>query len=173
MPAGRARIGLVLLAAALAAWLGVRAASAFDVGRHRAEAAALLRAPDRLTFDLPAFPAGKAEGISGRFQHRPDGWLSVVTLRGLPPVAGDDRYLVFMRNWGGWALAGAVRPDAHGDAQVRFAAEPRARTVYEVIVTRGVDDAANIPHGEPLLRWYDRARAPRRAGPFDFSNPLS
>jgi hypothetical protein len=173
VPAGRARIGLVLLAAALTAWLGVRAASAFDVGRHRAEAAALLRSPDRLSLDLPAFPAGKAAGIRGRFQHRPDGWLSVVTLRGLPPVRGDDRYLVFMRNWGGWALAGAVRPDARREAEVRFAAEPRARTVYEVIVTRGVDDAANIPHGEPLLRWYDRARAPRRAGPFDFSNPLS
>ena len=173
MPAGRARIGLVLLAAALTAWLGVRAAAAFDEGRHRAEASALLRAPDLRSFDLPPFPAGEAEGISGRFQHRPDGGVSVVTLQGLPPVAGDDHYLVFMRNWGGWALAGAVRPDAHGDAQVRFAAEPRARTVYEVIVTRGVDDAANIPHGEPLLRWYDRSRAPRRAGPFDFRNPLS
>ena len=173
MPARWARAGLVLLAVALAAWLGVRAVADFDVGRHRAEASALLRAPDLRSFDLPPFPAGKAEGISGRFQHRPDGWLSVVTLRGLPPVAGDDHYLVFMRNWGGWALAGAVRPDAHGDAQVRFAAEPRARTIYEVIVTRGVDDAANIPHGTPLLRWYDRSRAPRRAGPFDFNNPLS
>jgi hypothetical protein len=171
--ANRARAGLVLLAAALTVWLGVRAATAFDADHHRAEAGALLRAPDLVTFDLPAFPAGKAAGISGRFQHRPDGWLSVVTLRGLPPVAGDDRYLVFMRNWGGWALAGAVRPDARGEAEVRYAAEPRARTIYEVIVTRGVDDAANIPHGEPLLRWYDRTRAPRRAGPFDFDNPLS
>jgi hypothetical protein len=171
--ANRARTGLVLLAAALTVWLGVRAAAAFDVDRHRTEADALLRAPDLRAFDLPAFPAGKAAGISGRFQHRPDGWLSVVTLRGLPPVAGDDRYLVFMRNWGGWALAGAVRPDARGEAEVRYAAEPRARTIYEVIVTRGVDDAANIPHGVPLLRWYDRARAPRRAGPFDFDNPLS
>ena len=173
MPANRARIGLVLLAAALTVWLGVRAATALDVDRHRAEANAVLRAPDLRTFDLPAFPAGKAAGISGRFQHRPDGWLSVVTLRGVPPVGGDDRYLVFMRNWSGWALAGAVRPDGRGEAEVRYGAEPRARTIYEVIVTRGVDDAANIPHGEPLLRWYDRTRAPRRAGPFDFSNPLS
>ncbi len=173
MPARSARIGLVLLAVALTVWLGVRAVADFDVGRHRAEASALLRAPDLRVFDLPPFSAGKAEGISGRFQHRPDGWLSVVTLRGLPPAAGGDRYLVFMRNWGGWVLAGAVRPDARGEAQLRYAAEPRARTVYEVIVTRGADDAANIPHGEPLLRWYDRSRAPRRAGPFDFSNPLS
>jgi hypothetical protein len=173
VPARSARIGLALLAVALTVWLGVRAVADFDVGRHRAEASALLRSPDLRVFDLPPFSAGKAEGISGRFQHRPDGWLSVVTLRGLPPVAGGDRYLVFMRNWGGWVLAGAVRPDARGEAQLRYAAEPRARTVYEVIVTRGADDAANIPHGEPLLRWYDRSRAPRRAGPFDFSNPLS
>lgn len=173
MPANRARTGLALLAAALTAWLGVRAVGAFDVDRHRAEAAAMLRAPDLRAFDLPAFPAGKAAGISGRFQHRPDGWLSVVTLRGLPPVGGGDRYLVFMRNWTGWVLTGAVRPDARGEAEVRFAAEPRSRTVYEVVVTRGADNAANIPHGEPLLRWYERSRAPRKARPFDFSNPLS
>ena len=45
------------------------------------------------------------------------------------------------------------------------------RTVYEVIVTRGVDDAVNFPHGEPVLRWYDPARAPRDKHPFDFANP--
>lgn len=167
MPAGRARLALLVPLAVLTVWLGVRAVPAFDAGRHRAEAAAVLRAADLRTFELRPVTAG----VSGRFQHRQDGWLSVVSLRGLPPLGHDERYLVFLRNWGDWTLAGAARGDARGEAQVRFAAEPRPRTVYEVIVTRGVDDAVNFPHGEPVLRWYDPARAPRDKHPFDFANP--
>jgi hypothetical protein len=171
VPAGRARLGLLLLLAALAVWLGLRATRAFDADRHRAEAASLLHAPDLRSFDLPALPAGRAAGMRASFQHRQDGWLSVVRLRGLPPVGGDRRYLVFLRNYGDWTLAGVARPDARGDAEVRFGAEPRPRTVYEVIVTRDVDNAVNVPHGEPLFHWYDPARAPRDKRPFDFANP--
>jgi hypothetical protein len=171
VPAGRARLGLLLLVAALAVWLGLRAVAAFDTDRHRAAAASLQRAPDLRSVDLPPVSSGGAAGVSGRFAYRQDGWLSVVRLRGLPPVGGDERYLVFLRNWGDWTLAGAARPDARGDAEVRFAAEPRPRTVYEVIVTRDVDNAVNFPHGAPLLHWYDPSRAPRDKRPFDFSNP--
>jgi hypothetical protein len=171
VPAGRVRLGLLLLLAALAGWLGLRAVAAFDADRHRAEAASLLRASDLRSVDLPPVSAGGAAGASGRFQYRQDGWLSVVRLRGLPPVEGNERYLVFLRNWGDWTLAGVARPDRHGEAEVRFAAEPRPRTVYEVIVTRDVDNAVNFPHGEPLLHWYDPSRAPRDKRPFDFSNP--
>jgi hypothetical protein len=167
VPARGARLALLVLLAALTAWLGVRALAAFDTDRHRAEAAAMLRAGDLRSFELRPVVAG----VSGRFQHRQDGWLSVLDLRGLPPLGGDERYLVFLGNWGGWTLAGAVRPDARGAAQVRFAAEPRPRAVYEVIVTRGVDDAVSFPHGEPVLRWYDPARAPRDKHPFDFADP--
>jgi hypothetical protein len=152
-------------------WLGLRAIQAFDTDRHRAEAASVLRAPDLRSVGLPPLPAASAAGMTASFSHRQDGWLSVVRLRGLPPVEGDERYLVFLRNWGEWTLAGAARPDARGDAEVRFGAEPRPRTVYEVIVTRDVDNAVNVPHGEPLFHWYDPARAPRDKRPFDFSNP--
>ena len=105
----------------------------------------------------------------GRLAYRPGTWLTVVELRALEPVAGDERYLVFLRNWAGWTLAGAARPDADGAAQVRSAAEPRPPTIYEVVVTRAVDDATSVPHGQPVLHWYDGSIAPPRARPFDFA----
>jgi hypothetical protein len=108
-------------------------------------------------------------GAGGRFSYRPGTWLSVVDLRGLDPVAGDERYLVFLRNWAGWTLAGAARPGPDGGAQVRSGAEPRPPTIYEVVVTRAVDDATSIPHGQPVLQWFDASLGPPRARPFDFA----
>jgi hypothetical protein len=108
-------------------------------------------------------------GAGGRFSHRPGTWLSVVELEGLDPVAGDERYLVFLRNWAGWTLAGAARPGSDGTAQVRSGAEPRPATVYEVVVTRAVDDATSIPHGQPVLQWFDASLGPPRARQFDFA----
>jgi hypothetical protein len=120
----------------------------------------------------PGEPVGGAvhsPGASGRFAYRPGTWLSVVDLQGLEPVDGDERYLVFLRNWAGWTLAGAARPGADGSAQVRSRAEPRPRTVYEVVVTWGVDDATSVPHGAPVLHWFDASLGPPRAVPFDFA----
>jgi hypothetical protein len=114
-------------------------------------------------------PGATAAGASGRLSYRPGTWLSVVDLRGLAPVAGDERYLVFLRNWAGWTLAGAVRPGPDGAAQVRSAAEPRPPTIYEVVVTRAVDDATSVPHGQPVLHWFDASLAPPRARQFDFA----
>jgi hypothetical protein len=93
----------------------------------------------------------------------------VVSLDHLPPVAGRERYLVFLRNWAGWTLAAAVSPDARGAAQARSAAEPRSETIYEVVVTRAADDATSVPHGRPVLHFYDGSIAPPRARPFDFA----
>jgi hypothetical protein len=109
------------------------------------------------------------DGVSGRLVYRPGTWLTVIDLRGLDPVAGDERYLVFLRNWAGWTLAGAADPGPAGAAQVRSRAEPRPPTIYEVVVTRAVDDATSVPHGQPLLHWFDGSIAPRRARPFDFA----
>jgi hypothetical protein len=92
-----------------------------------------------------------------------------VELEGLDRVAGDERYLVFLRNWAGWTLAGAARPGPDGTAQVRSAAEPRPATVYEVVVTRAVDDATSIPHGQPVLQWFDASLGPPRVRRFDFA----
>jgi hypothetical protein len=110
-----------------------------------------------------------ATRATGRLTYRPGTWLSVVDLRGLGPVAGDERYLVFLRNWAGWTLAGAARPGADGTAQVRSGAEPRPPTIYEVVVTRAVDDATSVPHGQPVLHWFDGSLAPPRARQFDFA----
>ncbi|HEV8653618.1 MAG TPA: hypothetical protein VG276_30520 [Actinomycetes bacterium] len=169
----RGRLAVPVLAAVALAALGLASARAFDVDRHRAEAAAVQRDPDVITRELLPYPHGAAPGSTGRLQHRPDGWLSVVTLRGLPPTTGRERYLVFLRNWSGWALAGSVEAGAGGGAQVRFGAEPRARTLYEAVVTRDVDNAVNIPHGAPVLHWFDASLGPRRARPFDFAHPRS
>jgi hypothetical protein len=169
----RARLVLLALLAVALVWLGFRAVRAFDQDRDAAEAAAVLSAPDVVTYHLPPVPAGRAAPPSpdagGRFSYRPGTWLSVVDLEGLEPVTGDERYLVFLRNWAGWTLAGAARPDADGDAQVRSAAEPRPPTIYEVVVTRAVDDATSVPHGEPVLQWFDASLGPPRARPFDFA----
>jgi hypothetical protein len=190
----RARLALLVLLAVAVAGLGFRAVRAFDQDRNAARAAAVLSAPDAITYRLPPVPAGRAapsppdggaperegspqpEGTladvhspGGRFAYRPGTWLSVVALEGLEPVAGDERYLVFLRNWAGWTLAGAARPGPGGDAQVRSAAEPRPRTIYEVVVTRAVDDATSVPHGDPVLQWFDASRGPPRARPFDFA----
>lgn len=105
----------------------------------------------------------------GRLSYRPGTWLSVVELEGLEPVAGDERYLVFLRNWAGWTLAGSTSPRADGTAQVRSGAEPRPPTIYEVIVTRAVDDATSVPHGQPVLQWFDASLAPPKARRFDFA----
>ena len=51
---------------------------------------------------------------------------------------------------------------------MRSAAEPRPPTIYEVVVTRAVDDATSIPHGQPL-HWFDASLAPPRARQFDFA----
>jgi hypothetical protein len=163
---GRLALALVLVAAL--AGLAARSVLAFDRGRHRAAAAAVLAAPDAVTRTLPA-AGGAPPGAGGELRFRPGVWLSVVRLHGLEPVAGHDRYLIFLRNWAGWTLAGTARPDAAGAARVGFAAEPRPPTIFEVIVTRGVDNATSVPHGRPVLHWYDQALAPARARPFDFA----
>lgn len=169
----RARLVLLALLAVALVWLGFRAVRAFDQDRDAAEAAAVLSAPDVVTYRLPPVPAGRAApsppDAGGRFSYRPGTWLSVVDLEGLEPVTGDERYLVFLRNWAGWTLAGAARPGPDGDAQVRSAAEPRPPTIYEVVVTRAVDDATSVPHGEPVLQWFDASLGPPRARPFDFA----
>ncbi|HJW58793.1 MAG TPA: hypothetical protein VJ931_04110, partial [Actinomycetota bacterium] len=117
-------------------------------------------------------PGGELDAVhnpAGRLSYRPGTWLSVVELEGLDPVATDERYLVFLRNWAGWTLAGAARPGPDGTAQVRSAAEPRPASVYEVVVTRAVDDATSIPHGQPVLQWFDASLGPPRARRFDFA----
>jgi hypothetical protein len=190
----RARLVLLALLAVAVVWLGFRAVRDFDQDRHAAEAAAVLSAPDKVTYQLLPVPGGQAspsppddgaperEGSpqpgtvrdavhspGGQLTYRPGTWLSVVDLEGLGPVDGEERYLVFLRNWAGWTLAGAARPDADGNAQVRSAAEPRPPTIYEVVVTRAVDDATSVPHGEPVLQWFDASLGPPRARPFDFA----
>jgi hypothetical protein len=189
-----ARLIVAVVLVVAVGWLGFRTVRAFDQERHAAEAAAVLAAPDIVTHRLPAAPGGQASpppgaagaperegspqpgGVlgaihtpGGRFSYRPGTWLSVVDLRGLDPVAGDERYLVFLRNWAGWTLAGAATPGPDGGAQVRSAAEPRPPTIYEVVVTRAVDDATSIPHGQPVLQWFDASLGPPRARPFDFA----
>jgi hypothetical protein len=159
------RLVLTLVLVVAVAWLGFRATQAFDHDRHAAQAAAVLAAPDRVTYQLPPVE----DKASGQLAYRPGTWLSVVDLRGLEPVAGHERYLVFLRNWAGWTLAGAARPSPDGTAQVRSGAEPRPRTIYEVVVTRGVDDATSVPHGQPVLHWFDGSLGPSRAVPFDFA----
>ena len=160
------RLVLVLLLVVAVAWLGVRAVQAFDQDRHAAEAAAVLAAPDRVIHQLPPVTG---PGASGQLSYRPGTWLSVVDLEGLEPVAGDERYLVFLRNWAGWTLAGAARPGADGTARVRSGAEPRPPTIYEVIVTRVVDDATSVPHGQPVLQWFDASLGPPKARKFDLA----
>ena len=167
----RARLAVAVLLVVAVAWLGFRAVRAFDQDRHAAQAAAVLAAPDVVTHRLPPVPAqpSRPPQDGGRLSYRPGTWLSVVDLRGLEPVAGDERYLVFLRNWAGWTLAGAARPGPDGTAQVRSAAEPRPPTIYEVVVTRAVHDATSVPHGRPVLHWFDASLAPPRAHQFDFA----
>jgi len=164
-----ARPALAVLALGLLVWLGARGARAFDRPRHVALAREVTGAPDVVTRDLPATAGGAHAHVSGRLQYRPGVWLSVVTLEGLPPVRGRERYLVFLRNWAGWSLAAAAAPDARGQAQVRFAAEPRPPTIFEAIVTRAPDDASSVPHGTPVLHWFDASLAPRHVNPFNFA----
>ena len=165
------RLVVVVLLVVAVAWLGFRAVRAFDQDGHAADAAAVLAAPDAVTYQLAPVPSGQPSpsAPNGRLAYRPGTWLSVVDLPGLDPVAGDERYLVFLRNWAGWTLAGAARPGADGTAQVRSAAEPRPPTIYEVVVTRAVDDATSVPHGQPVLHWFDASVAPPRARQFDFA----
>jgi hypothetical protein len=170
-PARRgARLALVLLLVLAVGWLGWRAVRAFDQQRHLADAAAVVAAPDVVVHRIPPVPGRpQLADAGGELAYRPEEWLTVIRLHGLTPAADRERYLVFMRNYWGWVLAGAVRPDAAGDAELRSASEPRPPTIYEAVVTRGVDDATSVPHGEPVLHWYEPTIAPRKAAPFDFT----
>jgi len=159
-----------VLLVALVGWLGWRAQQAFDHSRHLAAARAVVSAPDVVTYRLPA--SGVGSRVSGMLQYRRGEWLSVVTLHGLSPVGGREHYLVFLHGFSGWTLAGAVRPNPDGSAQVRFGAEPRPSSTYEVVVTRGVDDATSIPHGTMLLHWFDVGLGPLRVKPFDPAHPV-
>jgi hypothetical protein len=163
-----ARLALVLLLVLAVGWLGFRAVGAFDQRRHAAEAAAVVAAPDAVVRRLSPAP-GRPPSAGGEVAYRPGQWLTVVRLRGLEPVGGRERYLVFLRNYWGWVLAGALRPDAGGAAELRSGAEPRPPTIFEVLVTRGVDDATSVPHGQPVLHVFEPSIAPARARPFDFT----
>jgi hypothetical protein len=157
--------GAALLA--LLALLGVRGAQAFDQRRHLALARQVTTAAGTVTRQLPPVGAGRLAGVRGRLQYRPGTWLTVVTLSGLPPTGGRERYLVFLHNWTGWQLAGAVEPDARGGAQVRFAGDLRPPTIFEVVVARDADDASSDPHGVAVLHWFDATLAPPRTIPYD------
>jgi hypothetical protein len=158
-----------VLVVAIAGWLGWRGFELFSPGRNLAAARAVVSAPNVITHRLPAAAAGS--GVSGTLQYVPHQWLSVITLHGLAPVSGRERYLVFLHGYSGWTLAGAARPNPDGSAQVRFAAEPRPVSIYEVFVTRAADDATSIPHGAPLLHWFDPVHAPPHVRPFDPAHP--
>jgi hypothetical protein len=177
------RAGVVALLALLAAvLLGARLQWAFDTDRYRAAADQIvdpptheiasqivtypLHVPQQVTFaqgTLASAPWQDASGQDGQLadlprgelRYRLDHWLSVVSLHDLPRLAEGERYLVFLRSMSGWVLAGAVRPDAGGEAQVRFGADPRPERVFEVLVTSDVDDADSIPHGTPVLHWIN------------------
>jgi hypothetical protein len=164
-----ARAALAVVALGAVAGLGARGAHAFDRQRQVALAREVTAAPDTVTRELPPVGTGQREGVRGRLQYRPGTWLTVVSLRGLPPTSGRERYLVFLHNWTGWLLAGAVSSDPHGAAQVRFAGDLRPPTIFEAIVTRATDNASNDPHGTPVLHWFDASLAPKRAVPFDFA----
>lgn len=161
------RVVASLVSITLLAGLGVQAAFAFSTGRHQAHADALIHPTDpAVVARLKAHPltpepgAVLPAGAGGEFRFDYSGPLSVIRMFGLPQPTGDERYLVFVRDGGGWALAGAARPGPGGMAMVRFAGEPQADAIFEVIVTRAVDDADISPHGVPVLRWLDpEARA--------------
>src|SRR4029453_19090391 len=131
------RLILILVLVVAVAWLGFRAVQAFDQDRRAAQAAAGLAAPDKVTHDLlpvPVFPSRPDIGPSGRFVYRPRAWLSVVDLRGPGPEADNGRYLVFLRNWAGWTLAGAARPAADGTAQIPFRGGPPPPPIHHGVV---------------------------------------
>jgi len=156
------RVAAWLIAVTLVAALAAQAAFAFDTSRREAEAAKLLDASDpavaaRLV-SHPLVPEPGAElpaGAGGEFRYDPEGDLSLFILYGMPRPPADQRYLVYVRDGGGSALAGAARPDADGDVVVRFGAEPQPDGIFEVLVTRTIDDADSSPHGVPMMRWFD------------------
>ena len=166
----RGRLVVAVLLVVAAGWLGFRAVRACDQDRNAAAAAAVAEAPDAVGRPLAPVPgSAAAAGAGGELRYRPGTRLTVVDLRGLAPVAGDERYLVFVRSWAGWTLAGAVSPRPDGTARVSSAAEPKPTSLFEVVVTRAVDDATSVPHGRPVLQWYDASLASPRARKFEFA----
>lgn len=158
--ARRVAAGLVTLT--ILAALAVQSIWAFNTARHRAETAALLHPDDPavaarlVSRPLTVEPgADLPPGAGGEFRFDPAGPLSVFSLHGLPQPPGKERYLVYVRDGGGSALAGAARPSVDGTAVIGFAGEPQPANIFEVLVTRAVDDADSSPHGDPLMRWFD------------------
>ena len=114
----RARLVLLALLAVAVVWLGFRAVRAFDQDDNAAGAAAVLSAPDKVTYRLAPVPDGRAapsppddgaperegspqpgtvrDGVhspGGQLTYRPGTWLTVVDLEGLEPVDGEVQKL--------------------------------------------------------------------------------
>ena len=154
------------------AWLGFQAVRAFDQDRHAREAAAVLAAPDTVTHPLPPAPGGVPDAVTAPAAGSRTGpgpgcrWWSWRVSNRSPGTSG---IWCSCATGPGGRWPGRPGPGPTGTAQVRSAAEPRPATVYEVVVTRAVDDATSIPHGQPVLQWFDASLGPPRARRFDFA----
>ncbi len=183
------RVLVVLLVVAVA-WLGFRAVRAFDQDRHAAAAAAVLSAPDSVSYQLPrpgVTPTGTARvperegspqpGAASGAVHTPGDGLPTGlgpgcrwwTWRGSTPWPETSGIWCSCATGRAGRWPGPARPRPDGTAQVRSGAEPRPPTIFEVMVTRAVDDATSVPHGQPVLQWFDASLGPPRARPFDFA----
>ena len=153
----RARLAVLVLLAVALVWLGVRAVRAFDQDRHAAEAAAVLSAPDKVTYELVRVSHNRMSGPAGGSPTGPGPGCRWSTWRGSNRTSGIWCSCATGRG-GRWP--GRPRPGPDGTAQVRRAAEPRPRDDLRGGGHPAVDDATSIPHGQPVLQWFDASLGP-------------
>jgi hypothetical protein len=110
--------------------------------------AAILKSPETTVIGLkPADPAGRQ---SAKVHWNPERGL-YLTASGLPPLAKDRRYHLWISTGTGPVHAGALTPDARGNAVLYVAGLPDLREVRDLTVTDEPVTGARLPTGPTHL----------------------
>ncbi|GIW08416.1 MAG: hypothetical protein KatS3mg060_3221 [Dehalococcoidia bacterium] len=90
-------------------------------------------------------------GIVGAVYERPGAPTMLVAVTGLPPLEGDERYLMWFMKNGQYYESQRVRPDADGSSRVALdLAEPG---FYDEIRITREHEHLRLPTGPVVARW--------------------
>jgi hypothetical protein len=135
--------------AALAALLFMTLAFAFSAQAISDRNARLLRFATAPDVRISRFSGEGA--IVGAVYERPGAPTILVAVTGLPPLSGDDRYMMWFMKNGRYYESQRVRPDADGSARVALdLGEPG---FYDEIRITREQEHLRVPTGQVVARW--------------------
>ncbi|MCS6802003.1 MAG: hypothetical protein RMM58_08700 [Chloroflexota bacterium] len=135
--------------ALLSALLFVALAFAFSAQSVSDRNARLLRFATAPDIRISRFSGDGA--IVGAVYERPSAPTILVAVTGLPPLTGDERYMMWFMKNGRYYESQRVRPDAEGSARVALdLGEPG---FYDEIRITREQEHLRVPTGQVVARW--------------------